>query len=388
MRIILYGGSFNPPHLGHLAAAQTVSEQLEPDRLLIVPDAVPPHKELEEGTPDFEARLSLCRLAFRELENAEVVDMTLGRTGRCYSADTVAALREQYPEDELIFLLGTDMFLSFEDWYRCAYLLSECTLAVLPREDDEREAIEEQAALLREKYGAKIMLLRHEPIPLHAATIRERLRRRLGSDMLDERVYAEIIRHRWYDALPELSWLREQAYAMLKPKRIAHVAGCENEAVMLAVCWGEDAEKAAEAAILHDIAKKKNAEEQLQICEKYGIINDHDELANPRILHAKTGAALAREFFGVDDEVYEAIRWHCTGKPDMTLLEKIIWLADYIEPTRDFPGVEKIRRLAYEDIDTALTEALGMTLEHIRAEGREPYTDTVEAYRWYSQREQ
>ena len=142
---------------------------------------------------------------------------------------------------------------------------------------------------------------------MHSHIIRERLRRRLGSDMLDERVYAEVIRHRWYDAQPELSWLREKAYAYLKPKRIAHVAGCENEAVMLAVYWGEDPEKAAEAAILHDIGKKYNFEEQLQICEKYGIINDHDELANPKILHAKTGAAIARDVFGTDEEVTEAI---------------------------------------------------------------------------------
>ena len=71
----------------------------------------------------------------------------------------------------------------------------------------------------------------------------------------------------------------------------------------------------------------------------------------------------------------------------MTMLEKIIWLADYIEPTRDFPGVEKIRKLAYEDIDEALAAALGMSLEHIRRDGGEPYRDTVEAYRWYSRDE-
>ncbi len=387
MRIILYGGSFNPPHLGHVAAAQTVSDLLHPDLFLVVPDALPPHKELEEGSPSIEERLTLCRLAFRELPNVQISDATLGRKGRCYSADTVAALREKYPEDQFVFLLGTDMFLCFEDWYRFEYLLSQCALAVLPREDDERSALEQQAEKLRRKYGATVALLPHEPLPMHSHVIRDRLRRRLGSDMLDDAVYSEIIRRRLYDAQPELSWLREKAYSYLKPKRIGHVAGCENEAVMLAVYWGEDPETAAEAAILHDITKKFKPEEQLQICEKYGIINDHDELENPQILHAKTGAALARALFGVSDAIAEAIRWHCTGKPDMTLLEKIIWLADYIEPNRDFPGVEKIRKLAYEDIDTALGTALGMCLAHIRESGAEPYSDTVEAYRWYSRNE-
>ncbi len=162
MRIILYGGSFNPPHLGHAAAAKTVVELLHPDLFLVVPDAVPPHKELEEGTPPFEARLALCRLAFRDVPNAEVRDMTLGRKGRCYSADTVAALRAQYPEDQLILLLGTDMFLCFESWYRYEYLLRECVLAVLPREEDERPTLEAQA----EKVAASL-----EPVHLIRADL-------------------------------------------------------------------------------------------------------------------------------------------------------------------------------------------------------------------------
>ncbi len=384
MRIVVYGGSFNPPHLGHRAAAQTVSELLRPELFLVVPDRTPPHKELEAGSPDIDARIALCRLAFRDLPNAEVSEITAARRGRCYSADTVSALRERYPDDELVFLLGTDMFLCFEDWYRYEYLLSECVLAVLPRDDDERPALEAQAEKLRREHGARILMLPHEPLPMHSQEIRERLRHRLGADMLDGAVYAEIIRRRWYDAQPELSWLREQAYARLKPKRIAHVAGCEDEAVRLALRWGEDPEKAAEAAILHDMTKKLNLQEQLQICEKYGIINDHDELASPQILHAKTAAALARELFGADEAVCGAIRWHCTGKADMTLLEKIIWLADCIEPTRDFKGVDRLRKLAYEDIDAALGEALGMSLAYIRERGGEAYHDTVEAYRWYS----
>ena len=120
------------------------------------------------------------------------------------------------------------------------------------------------------------------------------------------------------------------------------------------------------------------------LCQKYGIINDNAEEHNFKLLHAKTGAAVARAQFGVSDEVYNAIRWHTTGKPDMTLLEKIIYMADYIEPNRDFPGVEKLRELAYEDLDKAMALGLEMSLEDIRSYGQEPYKDTVQAYEWYS----
>ena len=168
---------------------------------------------------------------------------------------------------------------------------------------------------------------------------------------------------------------------------MAHVAGCEAEAVRLALHWGEDPELAAEAGILHDITKRCSCEEQLNLCEKYGIIIDNSERSNPRLLHARTGAALARELFGADDAVCEAIRWHTTGKPDMTLFEKILYLADYIEPTRDFDGIGPLRELAYEDLDRAMALALKMTIDEVRRAGREVYVDTLTAYEWYNEKE-
>ena len=238
--------------------------------------------------------------------------------------------------------------------------------------------------MLVEKYGAKVVILKHDPVAASSSDIRERLRFGIGSELLPDSVYSEIIRRHYYDARPELSWLRAKVMPYLTEKRVAHVLGCENEAVSLANRWGEDPERAAVAGILHDITKKLSAEEQLKLCEKYGIINDAAEVANPKLLHAKTGAAFARELFGIEDDIYGAIRWHTTGKPDMTLLEKIIYLADFVEPTRDFPGVEELRELCFEDIDAAMAKGLEMSLEFIRSSGAEPYKDSVEACEWYA----
>ena len=123
------------------------------------------------------------------------------------------------------------------------------------------------------------------------------------------------------------------------------------------------------------------------LCDKYGIIIDNVEKSNFKLLHARTGAAVAKDMFGVSDAVYQAIRWHTTGKPDMTMLEKIIYLADYIEPNRDFPGLERLRELSYENIDAAMALGLEMSLEDIRSYGEEPYKITAEAYEWYSREE-
>ena len=383
MKIAVYGGSFNPPHLGHLEAARAVAEVIQPDKLLIIPDCIPPHKEVFADSPTPEQRLELCRLNFADIPNAEISDMEIVREGKSYTAETVAKLREDYGECELCLTVGTDMFMSFEDWYNFPYLFEQCTLIVMPREEDSIHELNIRKAEYEEKYGAKITVLDRVPLPMSSSEIRSWLPRRMGADTLKEEVYAQIIRKNHYNALPELTWLRERAFACLKPSRIAHVAGCESEAVLLAMRCGENADAAAETAILHDITKRLTREEHLLLCEKYGIICDKSELENEKLLHAVTGAALSKDMFGISDEIYSAIRYHTTGKPDMTLLEKIIYLADYIEPTRDFEGVEALREAVYEDIDKGLSLAFEMSLAEVRSYGIEPHKNTVEAYEWY-----
>ena len=383
MKIAIYGGTFNPPHRGHVESLQAVYEQAKPDRVLVIPASIPPHKELAAGSPNAEERLELTRLAFKELPYAEVTDMELTRTGKSYTSDTVAELLRKYPDAELMLAMGTDMFLSFETWHEYRYLIDNVTMLVFARREGEDEKIFKYGEYLESKYGAKINYIMHDPLPISSSEIRRLLPMRLGRELLPGAVFARIVKNGDYAAKPDFPWLREQSYAYLSPKRIPHVQGCEWEAVRLAKRWGESEEDAAEAGILHDITKKLVLSEQLILSEKYGIINDTYETANVKLLHAKTGAALARDLFNISDRVYSAIRWHTTGKPDMTLLEKIIYMADYIEPNRDFPGVDRLRKLAYEDLDAAMALGLKMSLEDIRSYGAEPYEVTVSAYEWY-----
>ena len=378
-KIALYGGSFNPPHRGHLEAARTALDELDPDRFLIMPDNLPPHKQLEEGSPTPDERLRLCRLCFSGLQGIKISEMEIRRKGKSYTYDTVCELQRQNPKASLTLVIGTDMFHSFEEWYHFEYLLANCRLAVLARDLDDDELLRRTRDRLTEKYGADIIILPHTPFPMSSTEIRSALRKRAGREYLTDEVYAEVIRRRLYDAQPELSWLREQVYPMLSEKRIAHVAGCESEAISLARRWGEDPELAAEAGILHDITKRLSPAEQLRLCEKYGMICDDAEKSTPSLLHAKTGAALAQDRFGAPSSVCEAIRWHTTGKPDMTTLEKVIYLADYIEPTRDFDGLAELRRLAYEDIDDALRLGLEMSVDDMKQRGITPHCRTQEA---------
>ncbi|MBE6959041.1 MAG: HD domain-containing protein [Ruminococcaceae bacterium] len=176
--------------------------------------------------------------------------------------------------------------------------------------------------------------------------------------------------------------LEQVVIRLLKPNRIAHVLGCRDTAVALARHWGADETDAARAGLLHDITKALDGPRQLTLAGEYGIILNAFQQKYPKTLHALTGSLVAQRMFGENTAVVEAIRHHTTGKADMSLLEKIIYVADYMEPNRDFPGVEELRRLAFADIDAALKLGLMMTLKLLNQQGSEVSPESREALAW------
>ena len=176
--------------------------------------------------------------------------------------------------------------------------------------------------------------------------------------------------------------LEQVVMRLLKPNRVAHVLGCRDTAVALARHWGADEVDAARAGLLHDITKALDGPRQLTLAQEYGIILTAFQQKYPKTLHALTGSLVAQRLFGENRAVVEAIRHHTTGKADMNLLEKIIYVADYMEPNRDFPGVERLRELAFSDIDAALKLGLTMTLELLNQQGSEVSPESREALAW------
>ena len=390
MKIGIYGGTFNPPHLGHVTAARAVFELLKLDRLLLIPDRLPPHKDLPENSPSAQDRLEMTRLAGEQTglgDRVQVLDLELKREGKSYTADTLEEIRRMYPDDELWLLMGTDMFLTLQAWHEPEKILSLAGIAAFGRtEEDTEELFSVQREYLYRTYpGARIFTLTIPGVvDVSSTQLREQLADGNGAAALPPAVYGYILRHGLYGVRADLkhlplSQLRPVALSYLKYKRIPHVLGTEQEAIRLAERYGADVEKARVAALLHDCTKKLNMEEQLALCSHYGIELDELEQKALKLLHAKTGAAIARDVFGVDEEIYHAIWWHTTGHAGMTLLEKIIYLADYIEPSRDFPGVDKLRKVCYEDLDKGLLMGLDMTIQEMTEMGNPVHRATVEA---------
>ena len=383
-RIGIYGGTFNPPHLGHFRGAEYALEQLRLDKLFMMPAHTAPHKDAPQDMPTPQQRLQMVQLGLGEREDIVASDQEISRGGISYTVDTVQQLAEQYPDAQLYLIMGTDMLSSFESWRDPQRIVQYATLAVLCRgEKGEQETIEETLPKLA-AMGAKVEILQNPVTAISSTDLRRMIAFRCASDFLPQAVEEFILMNglygscRNYRHLP-IERLQEVVVSLLKPNRVAHVLGCRETAVELARLYGVDETDAARAALLHDITKALSGPLQLTMCHSYGTMLDKFSLKNPKTLHALTGSLVAERIFGENEAVVEAIRCHTTGKADMNLLEKIIYVADYVEPNRDFPGVEELRNLAYTDITKALKLGLQNTLNLLHRQGSEISPESMEA---------
>lgn len=167
---------------------------------------------------------------------------------------------------------------------------------------------------------------------------------------------------------------------VLKKKRLMHTVGVRYTAQAMAMCFDEDMEKAGYAGMLHDCAKYLSDNEMLEACRRYKISITEAEKKKPSLLHAKVGQVFAREVYGItDDSILSAIRWHTTGKPAMSTLEKIIYIADYIEPNRrPLPQMEQIRNMAFTDLNKTMYMILASTLSYL--EESKENNDAIDKY--------
>lgn len=393
MKIGIYGGTFNPPHLGHLAAARAAAAVLGLDKLVFVPAGTPPHKPLPEVMPTDGQRLELVTIAADQLQMPELTavwDEELKRPGKSYTSDTLYQASLLWPDAELWLLMGTDMFLTLHTWHKPDAIMSLAGVCAFGRRlADSEELFAPQRQFLADTYQARVATVTiPDLVDISSTRLRELLAEGKGRDFLPEAVYGYILREKLYGTFADLTRLNMEdlrcvSYSMVKARRVPHIRGTEEEAARLARRWGADEETMRRAAILHDCTKYLSLEEHLALCDKYGVELDGMERVTEKLLHSKTGAILARHMFGQDDEVYRAIFYHTTGRADMSLAEKIIYVADYIEPNRDFEGVEEFRALAYADLDRAVAMGTRLAMEEMEARGKIVHHNTAEAYAYY-----
>lgn len=382
MRIGIFGGTFNPPHLGHKHLAEEIRKKAELDKIIVIPACTPPHKvsnELADGAH----RMKMCELLFKD-DFYEICDIEIKRQGKSYTVDTVAELKKLYPGDELFLIIGADMLMCFEKWYRYEDILSVVKLCVIVRDKDvntaDLQSYARQTLKLDYEKG-EILISDVEPLVCSSTEVRKYFSSGFDATKLTS---VEICNYARLNLLYDSPYtdykklLREK----LDDYRFLHSLNVAETAVVLAKLYGADEEKAYFASLVHDIMKNATKDEQLQIMEKGDIILSRTEKNNPKLWHAMAGEAYLRIESGItDSEILSAVRYHTTGKAGMSLLDKIVYIADYISAERNYPDVDVMRELALtKGLDEAALYALKYSFKSLSELEKLIHPDSVDYY--------
>lgn len=380
MRIGIFGGSFDPVHIEHIRVAQAAIQTLGLDRLLIMPAFAPPHKA-GRALADNQTRLETCRLAFSGVEKTEICDFEIAQGGVSYTYLTCRHFKETYPSAELFWLVGTDMLRDFPTWKNPESILSCATLAVCAR-NEKTDWVEREQKSFFDRFGKNFVCVGYNGADVSSTKIR--VLAAAGEDFSSfvEKAVFEYIRENGLYEIPRA----KDALALEKPSRKAHSL---RVALVAAKRAGElklDEKKAIVAALFHDCAKNLPIDHPL--LQGFTPPKDWGEVPGS-VLHQFTGAHVAEKAFGITDgEILDAVRYHTSGKPQMTELGKLIFLADMVEDERCYDGVEKIRSAFYnETLDEALTLALKRTVQFLQKKGAEIYPLTLSALEYYEKKE-
>ncbi len=355
-RIGVLGGSFDPVHYGHLILAEQIKTEAQLDLILFVPACVSPFK-IWNKPADRAHRLKMLELAIGDHEGFRISTIELDKDQPSYTYDTLRALSEQYgPEAELFFIIGTDAFMQIEEWNCSRELLSEFSFLIGLRKGYDEGKLEIILDDLSTRYPLKARYIRIPELEIAASDLRDRMA--AGKSvrfMLPDSVIDYIRSRGLYQNTGRL--LQEFVRRKVDEDRYRHTEGVAAKAQELSLRFGADPEKAEIAAWFHDAYREAG-----------------------NLEHGPLAAQKLTEEFGIRDrEILDAIRYHTTGRPGMSLLEKIIYLADSLEEGRHYPGVCELRTMDSADIDECLYRLMIHTKAYVESLGIRFHPLSIEA---------
>lgn len=369
MKIGILGGTFDPIHRAHLALGRAAHAAFDLEYVLVIPTGNPYFKTTEGNVTSIRHRSAMVKLAIDGDPVFRYSDIETSRSGCTYTADTLRELTEENPEDRYFFITGADTLAYMKEWYkpeivfRCADIIAASRASQI-----DGGEFQEEADYLRQRYGAVIHFLKFPDMNVSSTQIREEIRNgRLPHPDLAPAVNDYIREHGLYGKQRSAEEIQESLKKRLKPSRYRHTLGVMETAEKLARHYGTvDPERARLAGLLHDCGKNEGS----------------------ALTHGPVGAEIAREEYGVKDEdILNAIRWHTTGRPGMTDLEKIIFIADYIEPGRDrAPRLDELRKMAFQDMDKTIVCILEDTLSYLQKSGVKVDGQSIDTYNYYKNR--
>lgn len=386
MKIGLFGGTFDPIHTAHIEMAQAFANALHLDRVILMPTGMPPHK-LKTRVASAEHRLAMCRAAVQDNPLFDVSDLEIRRKGASFTVDTLEQLHREMPGNEWYLITGADMFMTLGSWHRFDDIAKLAVLCSTPRPPIKERAMQQYAEELSAR-GAECRILPLIESNVSSTAVRDRLNAGSPIDDLVPPTVAEYIaaNQLYKDDEQMQNRTRDEQFieiirGRLTGKRFRHSLAVADEAYRLAVRYGADPDKARTAGILHDILKDDSPETQLQILRDFDILMSDVEIGAQKLWHAMAGSVFIERVLGLEDaDIVQAVRYHTTAKAGMTILEKVLYLADFTSADRDYEDVDEMRRLVDIGMIPAMRYALRYTITELVERGVPIHPDTLAAY--------
>ena len=368
-RIAIFGGTFNPVHVEHVKTVVAAIDELKLDKIFIVPTFLPPHKNVSPASGA--DRINMLKIAFRGEKKVEISDFELLNAGKSYSYITAEHFRSLYPDAEIFMLVGGDMLKDFKTWKNPERILNAVNLAAVFREDyDFNEKAERE--YFKSAFNKDFTLLDFVGKEISSTEIRTYLAFNIKPQGIDEKVIDYINKNAVYPPDAYQKYILKH----LPEKRVIHTANVVICALKKAKELNLDYEKVRIAATLHD-------------CAKYDDYRDYKDFELPKdvpppVVHAFLGAFVAEKVLGIKDaEILDAIKYHTSGKAEMSTLSKLIFVADMIEKGRSYDGVDILREKYEKDFESSFRLCLKEEVQHLLNKKQYIYAETLNAYDYY-----
>ena len=383
MKVGILGGTLDPVHNGHIEIALAAMDALKLDRVMLLPAGDPPHKK--RRTDKF-ARMRMTEIAAAGHPQLTASDMEINRMGTTYTVDTLTLLSVEQPDVEWIYIVGADTLNKLDTWKEFPRVARLCSFAAVERPGCDRALTELRAKAIVECYGTRVDILPVSGPKISSTMVRRRVAEGEPIDDLVPRGVAEYIRQ---NGLYLCDYGEAQILEMLKShltyRRFLHTLGVAETAQRLAPQCGVDPMRARLAGLLHDCAKSMPLDQMRALVSAHMPDLDKEELDTRAILHAPAGMVVAQDSFGVRDrQILSAIRKHTVGDGQMSAMDALIYVSDFIEPGREeFPGLERVRKLAEKDIWQAMHACAELTARHLKERGQTIHPRTLSLLEHY-----
>ncbi len=371
LKIGIYGGTFNPPHKEHILLVVNAIKELSLDKMFVIPTSVSPHKQSKQVASGSD-RLNMLKLAFNSYDNIEVSDYEIVKQGISYTYQTIEHFTNIFSGSELYYFVGSDMLENFPKWKNPEYIASKVNMVLCQRKGDNidtKTIVEEYQKL----YGKGVTVLEFFGDKLSSTNVR--IKSKLNLDITEDttkEIATYITKNNLYSPTGYYSFVVEK----LPQKRIKHTYGVINLAIKLAKKLGADSEKVEIASLLHDIAKYENYLDYPSFKVEKDVPKD--------VIHQFLGEYICRNELNItDEEILSAVKYHTTGRANMSLIEKIVFVSDLIEEGRTFNGVEELRTAVFNDFESGFNLCISEIYKFLLRDKKEVYYLTKEAYDYY-----